>query len=47
MQYTLITAKGNKMTFFIRAVAELYKSINGGSIIEVEISVDNQPKLAV
>ena len=34
MNYTLITRRGRVMTFFVRAVAELYQTIEGGVIID-------------
>lgn len=34
MQYTLITSKGRVMQFYIRAVAELYLSIEGGTLFD-------------
>lgn len=33
MPYTLITSKGSVMTFYIEAVAKLYQSLNGGTIV--------------
>lgn len=33
MSYTLITPNGTEHRFFIRVVAELYQSINGGRIV--------------
>lgn len=47
MQYTLITPDGEKITFYIKEVAELYKSIRGGIIVETAISVDKRPEVAV
>lgn len=47
MQYTLITPNGRKMNFYVKEVAELYKRIKGGVVIEVEISVDSPAVLAV
>lgn len=42
MRYTLITSKGKIMQFFIREVAELYQTINGGVIVDqLEEIVDN------
>lgn len=37
MKYTLISKNGKVMTFFVKAVAELYQTINGGVIITDEI----------
>ena len=33
MQYTLIMPNGKQMQFYLREVAELYQSINGGRIV--------------
>ena len=43
MQYTVITAKGRVLTFFIRAVAETYVQAYGGQLISAEILVDRIP----
>ena len=40
MQYTLITKQGRIMQFYIKSVAELYQSINGGVVITQQILVD-------
>jgi hypothetical protein len=40
MQYTLITSKGTVMQFYVKAVADLYQSINGGVVITQQILVD-------
>ena len=40
MQYTLITSKGNIMQFYVKAVADLYQTINGGVVITQQILVD-------
>jgi hypothetical protein len=40
MQYTLITSKGNIMQFYVKSVADLYQSLNGGIVITKEILVD-------
>jgi hypothetical protein len=37
MEYTLITSKGTVMQFHIKAVAELYQSLNGGVVISQQI----------
>jgi hypothetical protein len=37
MQYTLITSKGKIMQFYIKAVAELYQSINGGVVFTQQV----------
>ena len=33
MQYTLITAQGKIMQFYILAVAQTYQAVNGGVVI--------------
>ena len=33
MNYTLIKPDGTEMKFYLRSVAELYQTINGGRII--------------
>jgi len=40
MQYTLITKQGKVMQFYVKAVAELYQSLNGGVVITQQILVD-------
>lgn len=37
MQYTLITAQGKIMCFYVKAVAEMYQAINGGVVITQQI----------
>lgn len=39
MQYTLITASGKIMQFYLRPVAELYQTIYGGQVIDSSILV--------
>ena len=34
MKYTLITPKGRIMQFYVKAVAELYLSIEGGTLFD-------------
>ena len=34
MQYTLIMKNGRRMQFYIRSVAEMYQSINGGILLD-------------
>jgi hypothetical protein len=41
MQYTLITKQGKVMQFYVKAVAELYQSLNGGVVITQQILVDS------
>jgi hypothetical protein len=40
MKYTLITSKGTVMQFYVKALADLYQSFNGGVVIMQEILVD-------
>ena len=40
MQYTLITKTGKVMQFYVKSVAELYQSLNGGVVITQQILVD-------
>jgi hypothetical protein len=40
MSYTLITSKGTVMQFYVKAVADLYQSLNGGVVITQQILVD-------
>lgn len=40
MQYTLITSKGNIMQFYVKSVADLYQTLNGGVVITQQILVD-------
>ncbi len=37
MEYTLITSKGQVMQFYVKAVAELYQSINGGVVFTQQV----------
>lgn len=37
MEYTLITKTGRVMQFYIKSVAELYLSLNGGVIVTKDI----------
>ena len=37
MQYTLITAQGKIMLFYVQAVAEMYQALNGGIVITQQI----------
>ena len=41
MKYILITSKGSVKTFYVEAVAELYKTICGGVVIK-ELYVDKE-----
>ena len=40
MKFTVITATGRVLTFFIRAVAETYVQAYGGQLITAQILVD-------
>ena len=40
MKFTVITASGKVLTFFIRAVAETYVQAYGGQLITAQILVD-------
>ena len=40
MNYTLITSQGKIMQFYIKSVADLYQSLNGGVVITQQILVD-------
>jgi hypothetical protein len=37
MQYTLITAQGKIMQFYVLAVAEMYQAINGGVVFSQQV----------
>jgi hypothetical protein len=45
MSYTLITNKGTVMQFYVRSVADLYQSLNGGVVITQQILVDEIAKV--
>lgn len=45
MGYTLITKQGKIMQFHIKAVADLYQSLNGGVVITQQILVDELVKV--
>ena len=49
MEYTLITSRGRVMQFYVRGVAELYQSLNGGVIVTKDIFTKDltKPKTAV
>jgi hypothetical protein len=40
VRYTLITKTGRVMVFTVKAVAELYQTLNGGMIVTNDILVD-------
>ena len=40
MPYTLITKQGKIMQFYVKSVADLYQTINGGVVITQQILVD-------
>ena len=37
MKYTLITSKGRVMTFYVKAVADLYRNLEGGVVVTEEV----------
>lgn len=37
MKYTLITSKGRVMTFYVKAVAELYRNLEGGVVMTEDV----------
>ena len=45
MEYTLITSKGRIMQFYVKSVAELYQSLNGGVVITQQILVDTTAQI--
>lgn len=47
MPYTLITATGKIMQFYVKDLAEMYAILHGGQVITSEILVDNTPEVAV
>ena len=42
MEYTLITKTGKVMQFYVKAVAELYLSLNGGVLVTNDILVTKE-----
>jgi hypothetical protein len=46
MPYTLITKTGKIMQFYVKAVAELYQTINGGVVFTQQVleTVENEQK---
>jgi hypothetical protein len=47
MQYTLITKQGKVMQFYLKAVADMYQTINGGVVITQQILVDETSQIVV
>ena len=47
MTYTLITAAGKIMQFYIQDVAFMYANLYGGTVITEEILVDSPAQIAV
>ena len=45
MPYTLITAQGKIMQFYVKGVADLYCSLNGGVVITQQILVDEPTEI--
>jgi hypothetical protein len=37
MQYTLLTAQGKIMQFYVKDVAEMYRTINGGVVFTQQV----------
>ena len=37
MQYTLLTAQGKIMQFYVKDVAEMYQAINGGVVFTQQV----------
>jgi len=37
MKYTLITRNGSIMQFYVKSVAELYQSLNGGVVFTQQV----------
>lgn len=37
MQYTLITKTGKIMQFYVKSVAELYQTVNGGVVFTQQV----------
>lgn len=37
MEYTLITRNGRIMQFYVKSVAELYQSLNGGVVFSQQV----------
>ena len=46
MQYTLITAQGKIMRFYLLSVAEMYQALNGGVVFSQQI-LEQQEKQMV
>jgi hypothetical protein len=42
MQYTLITKTGKIMQFYVKSVAELYQTINGGVVFCPQVLVTQE-----
>ncbi len=42
MQFTLITAQGKIMQFYVKAVAEMYQAINGGVVFSQQVLEQQQ-----
>ena len=47
MKYTLITARGRVMTFYVLAVAELYRTLEGGVLITDAVYAEAYGELLV
>ena len=46
MPYTLITKQGKVMQFYVKSVADLYQSLNGGVVITQQILVDETTEVS-
>ena len=47
MKYTLITQQGKIMQFYVKSVADLYQTLNGGVVFTQQILVDETAQTAV
>jgi hypothetical protein len=47
MKYTLITQQGTIMQFYVKSVADLYQTLNGGVVFTQQILVDEIAQTAV
>ena len=45
MKYTLITTNGKVLTFYLKAVAEMYQRAYGGQLITADILVDTAAQI--
>lgn len=47
MEYTLITKTGKIMQFYIKAVAECYQDLYGGTIVTADTLVQEEIEISV